>query len=411
MAANNSNKLVIKRNQLYVPGNVSVKSGSIERHEPCVFKIENHVNKTTGSGFLCKIKIMVGEQQRYLVGMMTCAHVMPDVCDDNLKPLENYTITFERGVNSREAARQLSECVLRAIKMDELDALFLIVKESTEQFWTKNLRVKDVIDTTRNNIYTKDRLFFSMGHPRGGQLHVGTGNIGSQTDTDVLVSHNMSTDDGNSGAPIIDLLTEKFIAIHKGVLDLSQNTHEDKDNYPNCAVKIIPVIKCIEEYFYKRLGQSYLYTTNEGEAENDLDCATIKYPDDIDAATESTIKNVYHETFSANAGLIAQNINFGVKYNTIPRLIGAGVLEQGRNAHMDIVRRGSDKDKGDELVKYLISENNILKYDAFIVTWSDVLKIKENRQNGSKNQAEMFRDEIDRKLKAGAIHPQNFAGR
>jgi hypothetical protein len=104
--------------QLYVPGNVSVKSDSIERHEPCVFKIENHVNKTTGSGFLCKIKLLDGGQQRYLVGMMACAHVMPDVCDDDLKPLENYAITFERGLNSGEAARQLNECVLRASHQD-----------------------------------------------------------------------------------------------------------------------------------------------------------------------------------------------------------------------------------------------------------------------------------------------------
>jgi hypothetical protein len=89
-------------------------------------------------------------------------------------------------------------------------------------------------------------------------LEVGTSNIGSQTDTGVLVSHSMSTGDGNSGAPIIDRQTEKFIAIHKGVLDLSQCTHDDKERYPNCAVKIIPVIGYIEQYYHKHLGSSYL---------------------------------------------------------------------------------------------------------------------------------------------------------
>jgi hypothetical protein len=81
---------------------------------------------------------------------------------------------------------------------------------------------------------------------------------GHITDNEVLVPHNMSTDDGNSGAPIIDRQTEKFIAIHKGVLDLKQSTHEDKEHYPNCAVKIIPVIKYIEDYYHRHLCQSYL---------------------------------------------------------------------------------------------------------------------------------------------------------
>lgn len=131
--------------------------------------------------------------------------------------------------------------------------------------------------------------------------------------------------------------------------------------------------------------------------------------DNIDATTESTIKNVYHETFSANHILIAQNINFK-NCDTIPRLIRDGVLKQHGEAHRAIVRKStvSEFEMGKELVAYLIRENNLAKYNAFLVIWSDMLKKKENRRDGRKNQAEELRDEIHAILKAGGIDPSSF---
>jgi hypothetical protein len=129
--------------------------------------------------------------------------------------------------------------------------------------------------------------------------------------------------------------------------------------------------------------------------------------DNIDATTESTIKYVYHETFSANHTLIAQNINLK-NCDTIRRLISAGVLEQHGKAHKAILLKSTDFEMGKELVAYLISENNLDKYNKFLDIWSEMLKKKENRRDGRKNQAEELRDEIHEKLKDGCIDPSSF---
>jgi hypothetical protein len=239
----------------HVCRNTPMKLETIELFKSCVCKITDKAQNVAGSGFVCRIKI---PDKGNLIGIMTCAHVVPDV-EDKTKQ-ENYEITFERGTNCQEATRTLKECIKGVIVMPkELDAVFVILENKTANIYWENSRVKDVVDIRRQNVYAEGRQFFYLGHPHGGLLHFGQGEIEHNSLNGVLVPHSARTDKGFSGSPLIDTSTEKIIAIHKGNLDLSKNTFIDKDIYSKCAIKIVPIVKFIGQYYCENLDPSYLY--------------------------------------------------------------------------------------------------------------------------------------------------------
>jgi hypothetical protein len=75
----------------------------------------------------------------------------------------------------------------------------------------------------------------------GTKLTTGSGETGvAHRD---IIEHNMTTEHGSSGAPLIWLRTYKVIAIHTG----SQEENPIEPQYKNRAMKIVPIVATLKE--------------------------------------------------------------------------------------------------------------------------------------------------------------------
>lgn len=233
-----------------------VRVESIDQSKRGVCRISNKVRRTSGSAFVCNVKI---SRKRYVTGIVTSAHIMPNIKDKDKTKLKDYEIIFEHGPNARKAGCTLDKCVSGVIRMPPLDAVFLELDKKTAKIYSKQLRVKDVVDVAaETNVYTEGRSFFLLGFPDGGLLHSSSGIIGPNSETDVFVPHSASTIQGCSGAPLFDCATGKIICVHKGKLDQSKK----KRFFHRRAVKIIPIVERIKSHYLNKNNRGMLDADN-----------------------------------------------------------------------------------------------------------------------------------------------------
>ena len=167
----------------------------------CVFKI--NINSSFGSGFFCEIPLTKNEAFNCLI---TNYHVLNEeyykqkgkidliINDDNIINIDITNIKRRTYFNK------------------DYDIAIIELKENDDI--TDFLELDEHLFNNGEDVYYKDKSIYILQYPNGGIAKVSYGILGGFNKYDV--QHFASTLIGSSGSPILNLETNKVIAIHKG---------------------------------------------------------------------------------------------------------------------------------------------------------------------------------------------------
>lgn len=224
----------IVKNEAKTNNNVSVSYDLQQKHVQYVCSIEG---VETGTGFVCKIPI----DDYILYGIMTCKHVVSRLnhpCD-----LQYCKATFEYA--KPPASVRLNEVIYTVVTVDPaMDAVFLVADKN----WIVENKMLFAEEVPEGNslIYEPGMDFYSYHYAGGEKLSVGSGTTGTVREGNKIV-HNMSTNGGSSGAPLISKRTDMVIAMHAGEID------QPVEPFLNRALKLVPIVNEIKRQYHKSL--------------------------------------------------------------------------------------------------------------------------------------------------------------
>lgn len=242
--------------------------------------------RPNGSGCLVEMEV---PNQGLTVWCITAAHVIPKhYADDNdIRVLINRIVTFEQEPNAREATRKLHECVVRVIRMSDLDVICLELDPATAGFYRKELRVLNLEDVAELFTYAVGQPFYLLGHPDGKKMETYKGEIGPNSTADKLMPHNANTTTGTSGSvmtcePTPEVKSMQVIGIHLGCMDLEQSTYAEKEKYCKRAVKIGPILEHLKQYYRNNPDPHRLEGTQQHDADNSTPRQTRSFAEETE---------------------------------------------------------------------------------------------------------------------------------
>lgn len=226
----------IGKNEVKTKNNVSIPYDRLQqKHVRCVCKIETqHGDVESGTGFLCKIPI--GDYNLY--GIMTCKHVVKNLtypCD-----LQHCTASFQYAQPPVTVRLDKVFHTIIAMASTNMDAIFLVPKKQwiieNKMLCTEELHEENLL------IYEAGMEFYASHYEGGEQLLLGAGTTGEMRDGNII-AHDMTTDEGSSGTPLIWKRTDMVIAMHLGGID------NPVEPFLSGVVKIIPVVNDIRRRY------------------------------------------------------------------------------------------------------------------------------------------------------------------
>ena len=181
----------------------------IEQGNNAVCKIIK--GKTSGTGFLCKIPFP--NSLTLLPVLITCIHVLEinDIINDK---------SFELHFNNGRIKKTLKMNSTRKIFISKkYDVIIIEIKESDgfqiEKFLDiDNSYYNEENDEINNTLI--NQTVYLIHYPNGLDANLSCGTIKNINYKNNTLEHICTTYKGSSGSPILNLLTQKVIGIHKG---------------------------------------------------------------------------------------------------------------------------------------------------------------------------------------------------
>ena len=248
------------------PVNISGTKEILNQMMKCICKIK--INNTYGTGFFCKIPF----QTKTINFLMTNYHIINENYYENNNELNLF-------LNDEQKVKIINLRQNRITYFNkDYDITIIELKE--------NDNINDYMELDNNlfkneiNAYYKDISIYIIQYPLGKQASVSYGLLNEINDYDI--KHSCSTEHGSSGSPILNLLTNKIIGIHKKSLK--------SDNYNIGTLLKFPLID-----FFNKFNLNYIINDS-----NDLNNA------------QNVNNNNYDKNFS-----IINNTEFYKKLNDI----------------------------------------------------------------------------------------------
>ena len=197
-------------NNEYIPAiPFTVLPNLIEQGNNAVCKIIK--GKTSGTGFLCKIPFP--NSLTLLPVLITCIHVLEinDIINDK---------SFELHFNNGRIKKTLKMNSTRKIFISKkYDVIIIEIKESDgfqiEKFLDiDNSYYNEENDEINNTLI--NQTVYLIHYPNGLDANLSCGTIKNINYKNNTLEHICTTYKGSSGSPILNLLTQKVIGIHKG---------------------------------------------------------------------------------------------------------------------------------------------------------------------------------------------------
>ena len=215
------------------PVNISGTKEILNQMMKCICKIK--INNTYGTGFFCKIPF----QSKTINFLMTNYHIINENYYENNNEL-NLFLNDEKEVK----IINLRQNRITYFNKD-YDITIIELKE--------NDNINDYMELDNNlfkneiNAYYKDISIYIIQYPLGKQASVSYGLLNEINEYDI--KHSCSTERGSSGSPILNLLTNKIIGIHKMSLK--------SDNYNIGTSLKFPLID-----FFNKFNLNYIINDN-----------------------------------------------------------------------------------------------------------------------------------------------------
>ena len=181
------------------PVNISGTYIILNQMMKCICKIK--INKTNGTGFFCKIPF----QNNYLNVLITNYHIIDETYYQQSKEI-NIFINDDKEVkiiklNQNRITYFNQDYDIAIIELKEIDNINFYLELDDNLF-------KDEI-----NAYFENISIYTLHYQLGKQALVSYGLLKELNNYEI--KHTCSTEHGSSGSPILNLLNNKIIGIHK----------------------------------------------------------------------------------------------------------------------------------------------------------------------------------------------------
>jgi len=185
------------------PLNMSQTKKIIDQMSNSVCRID--IGKIIGTGFLCLIPFPTIEHR--LKVLITCNHVFNDIGIGN-----KIKVMFDNGIQKEiiiDGERRVYTSII-----EEYDITIIELKDNEFDI-SHYLGIDD-------DLFLKDeikinQLIYIIHYPKGIEVKNNQGKIDSKKENKII--HYLTTYEGSSGAPILNLNSFKVIAIHRGYLN------------------------------------------------------------------------------------------------------------------------------------------------------------------------------------------------
>ena len=282
-------------NQIIEEGKIkgAIDSVPIEKLEKILYQMKNCVCKVigikVGTGFFCKIFY----QNKLIPVLMTNFHIIDDNFIETKSRLDLYI-----NENLKRISINKNSKIYSSIK-EEYDVM--IIKLNEEDEINNFLELDNNIFIDKSEESYNEHSIYILHHPNGYNISVSYG-YGIEKDNKYSIKHKCNTDFCSSGGPILSLLTNKIIGLHKGVIIKSKNSPKENSynigtylQYPLIELykteikdnQIKNNINLNENDINKKLNSLYSCIKNTGkEKENEEEEEKEEEPEDVDEEPE-----------------------------------------------------------------------------------------------------------------------------
>jgi len=176
--------------------------------EKMKFSICQVYGDLTGTGFFCKIPY----EGKSVPVLMTNYHI---ISDDFLQNKKSFKISINNGeiydtININENSKIYSSI------RDKYDIMIIKLKDENNKYNYLELD-EHLFDEDSEDIY-KNKSIYILHYPNDNKVHVSFG-YGIQKLDEYYIKHLCNTEHSSSGAPILNLETNKVIGIHSGFIN------------------------------------------------------------------------------------------------------------------------------------------------------------------------------------------------
>ena len=208
-----------------------------KKMEKSICKIKNSKGDF-GTGFFCKMPFP--DEFKLLRVLITNHHVLDE---KDIKEGNKFKISLNDDTFTYELIIDNNRKVYTKEKYD-ITIIELKINDGLNSCTYLDIDDKDSMDDPKTN-YTKKTVYL-IHYPYGQKVQFSNGIIKLIFNDNITFSHMCFTEKGSSGGPLINLLTNKVIGIHKGsedgknynkgillkipIQEFNQKYHNDKDN-------------------------------------------------------------------------------------------------------------------------------------------------------------------------------------
>ena len=175
-------------------------------------------NKNHGTGFFCKIE----QNKKKIPVLITNYHIIDDETVDSGEKIKCY-LGDEKTLNLIKVDKN------RKIYSSSINKYDIMILNIYDRDNIKNINYLELDDyLLTSNSFDRYESIYMLHYPSSPNITVSYGN-GIEKKDKFSLKHKCYTSDGSSGAPILDLITNKVIGIHKGAGNRCQT--QDKECY------------------------------------------------------------------------------------------------------------------------------------------------------------------------------------
>ena len=176
--------------------------------EKMKFSICQVYGDLTGTGFFCKIPY----EGKSVPVLMTNYHI---ISDDFLKNNKSFKISINNGeiydtININENSKIYSSI------RDKYDIMIIKLKDENNKY--NYLELNEHLFDEDSEVIYKNKSIQILHYPNDNKVHVSFG-YGIQKLDEYYIKHLCNTEHCSSGAPILNLKTNKVIGIHSGFIN------------------------------------------------------------------------------------------------------------------------------------------------------------------------------------------------
>ena len=203
-------------------------------------------NKNHGTGFFCKIE----QNKKKIPVLITNYHIIDDETVDSGEKIKCY-LGDEKTLNLIKVDKN------RKIYSSSINKYDIMILNIYDRDNIKNINYLELDDyLLTSNSFDRYESIYMLHYPSNPNITVSYGN-GIEKKDKFSLKHKCYTSDGSSGAPILDLITNKVIGIHKGAGNRCQT--QDKEYY-NLGTFLKDVIMDMNFQYINKINNQFKNT-------------------------------------------------------------------------------------------------------------------------------------------------------